>query len=74
MKKWTMLLACWVVFGCGVIYGLVHGLVPHLIAPNLFPQAQAHEVRSTPVENAVTSAAEAVRAGAMRPGDVLASR
>ena len=58
--KWFLLVACWVLVGCGAIYGLVNGIVPHLLAPNLFPQAQAREVRSAPAGNAIVAAGQAV--------------
>ncbi|VTR95281.1 unnamed protein product [Gemmata massiliana] len=61
--KLFLLTACWVLVGCGVIFGLVHGIVPHLLTPDLFPKAQAREVQHAPIESAITSAGFAVSAG-----------
>ncbi|AMV27172.1 hypothetical protein VT84_22410 [Gemmata sp. SH-PL17] len=61
--KLFLITACWVLIGCGVIFGLVHGIVPHLLTPDLFPKAQAREVQHVPVENVITSAGFAVGAG-----------
>jgi len=72
--KWLLLLACWVLLGCGVIYGLVTGIVPHLLTPALFPQGQAREVKRDPVENTITTAAFAVGDGVTRQKSQLAAR
>ena len=61
--KLLLLTACWVLIGCGVIFGLVHGIIPHLLTPDLFPKAQAHEAQHAPVENAITNASYAVQTG-----------
>ncbi len=35
--KLLLLFACAVLVGCGVIFGIVHGIVPHLITLDMFP-------------------------------------
>lgn len=72
--KWLVMLACWVVLGCGSIYAIVHGLVPHLVAPQLFPTVQAREVRTAPLEGTIVNAGTAVRSGAEQKPDVLTAR
>lgn len=72
--KWVLLLACWVLLGCGVIFGIVHGLVPHLLTPDFFPKAQAREATSTPVAIVIADACNAVREGAAQKQGELAKR
>lgn len=69
--KLLVLCACSVAIGCAVIFGLVHGLVPHLVEPTLFPVAQAREHTSSPVADAITTAGSAVRTGVGNHTDVL---
>lgn len=39
--KLLLMFACSLVLGCGIIFGLVHGIVPHLVSPQIFPEARA---------------------------------
>lgn len=72
--KWLMLLACWVVVGCGLIFGIVNGIVPHLLAPDMFPKAQAREVPPAPLESAIADAGCAVHGGVETKPDAVAAR
>lgn len=69
--KLLVLLACAVLVGCGVIFGLVHYTVPHLVSPTLLPSAGAREPAAAPIEGAIARAGGAVCAGAGRPADAL---
>lgn len=62
--KLLVLFACSVVIGCGIIFGLVHGLVPHLVEPTFFPTAQAREPSPRPLTDAIATAGNAVHTGA----------
>ena len=64
--KLLVLFACSIVIGCAVIFGLVHGIVPHLVEPTFFPAAQAREQPSTSPAETITTAGNAVRTGAER--------
>ncbi|HEY1192431.1 MAG TPA: hypothetical protein VGE74_32710 [Gemmata sp.] len=71
--KLLVLFACSVVVGCGVIFGLVHGLVPHLVDPTFFPSVQAREPSPAPLAETIGTAGAAVRTGAERgPRDLVA--
>lgn len=65
--KLLVLFACSVLIGCGVIFGLVHCTVPHLVAPEFFPKASAREREPEAVESAIAGAGRAVRAGTAQP-------
>lgn len=69
--KLLVLFACSVALGCAIIFGLVHGLVPHLVEPTFFPTAQAREPVPSPVAETVAIAGGAVRTGAGNHSDAL---
>lgn len=69
--KLLLLFASSVLIGCGTIFGLVHGIVPHLVEPNLFPQVQAREPQRVPVGQAIQGASSAVGAGIMHERHAL---
>lgn len=69
--KLLVLFACSVALGCAVIFGLVHGLVPHLVEPTIFPTAQARERAPSPVAETIATAGGAVRTGAGNHTDTL---
>ena len=72
--KWLMLLACWVVVGCGLIFGIVNGIVPHLLTPDMFPKAQAREVQPAALESTIADAGCAVHGGVGAKPDAVAAR
>jgi hypothetical protein len=72
--KWLLMFACAVLVGCGLIYSVAHTVVPHLIAPDLFPRAQAREAPRAPAASAVARAGGAVGSGVAQAEDAVASR
>lgn len=73
--KLLVMLACAVLLGCGVIFGLVHHTVPHLVAPDLLPRAGTRERPAEPLEGAIAGAGRAVQSGAGHStADLVAGR
>ena len=71
--KLLLLFAGSVLIGCGLIFGFVHGLVPHLVTPQFFPEARAGEPPAPSAYQTLASAGQAVQEGAGRPaGERLA--
>ncbi|MFM8275098.1 MAG: hypothetical protein ACKODX_22580 [Gemmata sp.] len=72
--KWLLMFACAILVGCGLIYGIAHAVLPHLIAPHLLPHAQAREAPRGLVARAVACAGGAVGSGISHGECALASR
>lgn len=71
--KLLFMFACAVLIGCGVIFGLVHQTVPHLVAPQMLPEARAAESAPPTLTQTVTTAGTAVRTSIERaPRDLVA--
>ena len=71
--KLLFMFACAALIGCGVIFGLVHATVPHLVAPQLLPQTRAAEPDPVTLTQTVATAGRAVRTGVDRaPYDLVA--
>lgn len=72
--KLLLLFAASVLIGCGMIFGLVNGIVPHLVAPQFLPEARAGARDALPLHQSLADAGDAVRTGVeSAPREQLAS-
>ncbi|AWM38917.1 hypothetical protein GobsT_28540 [Gemmata obscuriglobus] len=66
--KLLLMFVCSVLVGCGVIFGLVNGIVPHLVTPQFFPDAHA---ATAPEGGSQVAAGEATRTAAEKTRGAL---